>query len=149
MTRASLPTRYVVDASVALKVAWREVHTDSAYRLMAAAEKGWAHLIAPDFWIAECANGCWKRVQRGKNTPEEAVRALAALRALPIANIDSAELHDTILPIALAQRTSCYDALYVATAQFADVPLVTADTSLVQMLKDAAWKGSVFHISQW
>jgi predicted nucleic acid-binding protein len=138
-----------VDASVALKAAWRERDTDAAMRLFATAEKEWTQLIAPDFWLTECANGCWKRVQRKVNTAEEAIAAIAAIRALPVVPIDTTQLQDTLLPIALRNRTSAYDSVYVATAQFADVPLVTADTRLVQLLKDAAWEGSVFHISQF
>jgi predicted nucleic acid-binding protein len=141
--------RYVVDASVALARVWREAHTDAAKRLFEAAEKQWLQLITPEFALAECANGCWKRVARRWKTAEEAVEAMRILDGLPIARIDASLVQPAALGIALTTGTSCYDALYVATAQFAGVPLVTADTRLVEMLKDAAWPGSVFHISQW
>ena len=138
-----------MDASVALKLVWQETHTDAAFRFFGAVKRRRTQLIAPSFWFTECANGCWKRVQRKAGTPEEAVAALAIVGALPVVRIDTAELEDTALELALRNRTSAYDSLYVATAQFADVPLVTADMRLVQMLKDAAWEGSVFHISRW
>jgi predicted nucleic acid-binding protein len=71
------------------------------------------------------------------------------IETLPIARIAASLIQPAALGIALSTGTSCYDALYVATAQFADVPLISADTRLVQMLKDAAWEGTVFHISEW
>jgi predicted nucleic acid-binding protein len=147
--RGKWPDRFVVDASVALKIPWLEANTDAARRFFAAAESRWAQLIAPRLWFLECTNGCWKRVARKLATPEEAVRALDIIRALPVVQIDDAEFQDTVIAIALRNRTTAYDSLYVATAQFADVPLVTADMRLVQLLKDAAWEGSVFHISQF
>jgi predicted nucleic acid-binding protein len=125
------------------------VHSDAARRFFAAAEKRWTQLLAPDFWITECANGCWKRVQRRLNTKAEAMAALAIVRALPVIRIDATNFDDAVMHIALSHGTSCYAALYVATAQFADVPLVTADPRLVQLLKDSAWSGRVFHLSEW
>jgi predicted nucleic acid-binding protein len=149
VTRVRWPDRYVVDASVALAFAWSETHSDAAGRLFDAVKKRGTQLIAPEFWLVECANGCWKRVQRRWKTPEEVIEAMRLIESLPVVRMDSAGLQDATLAIAIQTRTSCYDALYVATAQFADVPLVTGDARLVQMLKDAAWEGDVFHISEW
>lgn len=149
MIRGKRPERYVVDASVALAYVWAEANGDAAGRLFEAARKTWVQLMAPDFSRTEWANGCWKRVQRRWKTADEVIRAMGVLDALPIAQLDTSQLHEAALGIAIQTRTSCYDALYVAAAQFADVPLVTADARLVRMLKDAAWAGDVFHISQW
>ena len=150
MTPGRWPDRFVVDASVAMKFAWHEPpHSDAASRFFAAADRKWSQLMAPGFWLTECANGCWKRVQRQRNTPEEAATSLAIIGALPVVRIDTTDLADAVLGIALQNRLTAYDALYVATAQFADVPLVTADTTLIQALGDARWPGRALHISQW
>lgn len=105
--------------------------------------------MAPGFWLIECANGCWKRVKRQACTPEEAGGRFNIIRSLPVQQIDIEIVADVVLEIALETRTTSYDALYVATAQFADVPLVTADGRLVQALSDARWPGRAMHISQW
>ena len=149
MTRDSRPERYVVDASVALEFIWPGPHTDAAVRFFTAVHRGWAQLLAPECWLTECAHGCWKRVQRQAATAEEALAAFATIAALPVARLATGEVTDVVMGIALQNRVSTYDALYVATAQFAGVPLVTGDGRLVQMLKEAGWEGRVFHISQW
>jgi predicted nucleic acid-binding protein len=141
--------RYVVDASVALAFVWAEADSAAARRLFLAAEKQWLQLIAPDFALTECANGCWKRVARRWKTAEEAIAAMEIIDALPIARIDASLIQPAALGTALITRTTCYDALYVATAQFADIPLVTADTRLIEALSEAHWPGRALHISQW
>ena len=143
------PNRFAVDASVAVAFAWREPTTASADHFFANVQKQWAQLIAPDFWLVECANACWKRAHRRIATPEEVLAAYASILSLPVTAIDTTLLNDIALSIAVDVRITAYDALYVATAQFAGVPLVTGDTRLVKMLKDAAWEGTVFHISEW
>jgi predicted nucleic acid-binding protein len=150
VTPGKWPDRFVVDASVALKFAWHEPpHSDAASRFFAAADKKWTQLMAPSFWLTECANGCWKRVKRQFNTREEAATSYAVICALPVVRIETTDLADTVLGIALQNHLTAYDALYIATAQFADVPLVTADTRLMQALSDAHWSGRALHISQW
>lgn len=149
MTRDKKPDRYAVDASVALAFVWDEADSMAARKLFNAAQKQWLQLMAPDFALTECANGCWKRVARRWKTPEEAVTAMQIIDSLPIARIDSSLLQPAALGIALVTGTTCYDALYVATAQFADVPLVTADSKLIQALSDVHWPGRALHISQW
>lgn len=149
MIRGSKLDRYVVDASVALAFVWDEADSAAARRLFDAAEKRWLQLIAPDFALTECANGCWKRVARRWKTAEEAIAAMAIIDALPIARIDASLIQPAALGTALITRITCYDALYLATAQFADVPLVTADSRLIQALSDARWPGRALHISQW
>jgi predicted nucleic acid-binding protein len=132
-----------------LALAWPETLSAAAARLFAAARKRWVQLIAPDFWLLECANACWKKGQRRLSTPEESLHAYRVISRLPVTRMDTAPLNDVIIALAIERQITTYDALYVATAEFADVPLVTADARLVTTLRAANWPGRVEHLSEW
>ncbi|WGV26293.1 type II toxin-antitoxin system VapC family toxin [Halotia branconii] len=73
-------SRYVLDASVAIKWFVPEIHSDAARLLLAN-----NHIfLVPDFFFAEVANVFWKRVHRGEDTAENARQTLADLNAIPV-----------------------------------------------------------------
>jgi len=61
--------------------------------------------------------------------------------------LSTADLIAEALTIALAHDITAYDACYVALAQLAGVPLITADEALVRKLAgtayDVGWLGDV------
>lgn len=128
---------------------WHEAHYAAAVRLFTAARNNGIQLIAPEFWLIECANGCWKRVHRRMNSATEVRSAYRAITDLKVAKLNTSDLADVVLDMALENRTTSYDALYIATAQFADAPLITTDTKLLDTLRAAQWPGRAMHLSEY
>lgn len=69
-------TTFVVDASVAIKWVVEEPGTAAALSIRAA-----ERLVAPDLWVAECANILWKKVRRGEFSADQALAAAELLEA--------------------------------------------------------------------
>lgn len=117
-------TRYVVDASVAVKWLVREPLSHQASLLLARE----VSLLAPDLLFAEAANALWAMRQRGDledDQFEEAVQTLGMapvlvpstlLQLVPAASRLAADLGHPI-----------YDCFYLALAIQEKAPLVTAD----------------------
>ena len=142
------PALYVVDASVAIKLFVVEPLSERADALFdqLAAEPP-AQLYVPDLLFVECANILWKHVRRFGYPAEHARQDVAALRALALRAVSTADLIDEALPLALAYDITAYDACYVALAQLIGAPLITADEALVRKLAgspyDVRWLGDV------
>ncbi|MBS0279302.1 MAG: type II toxin-antitoxin system VapC family toxin [Proteobacteria bacterium] len=115
----------VVDASVALKWVLPEKGTRDADALLSQA------LIAPSFWLAECANALWKNVRIGKISAANASSLFQKLRRAPVAGMATDD--DTAMALDLAIRLGhpIYDCLYLALALREDTYVVTADTRFV------------------
>lgn len=127
-------SRYVVDASVAVKWYLPEIHSEAADRLLT----GTHELLAPDLLYPEIGNILWKRVMKSELTDEKARTILRSLEAVPIQLIGSGVLAEVALLLACRTKRSFYDSLYLALAVSARCELVTADLKLYNALKDAA-----------
>lgn len=126
----------VVDASVGIKLLLVEPLADRADTLFASlTESPPARLYVPDLFFIECANVLWKYVHRFGHSPENARQDIADLVRLPLQIVSTSELAEAALTLALEHQITTYDAAYVALAQKASVPLVTADEALVRRLK--------------
>jgi predicted nucleic acid-binding protein len=128
----------VVDASVALKWILPEKGTRDADALLSQA------LIAPSFWLAECANALWKNVRIGKIAAAEASALFQKLMRAPV--VGMATDQDTAIALDLAIRLDhpIYDCLYLALAVREDTYVVTADTRFVAAaIKDSKLKKRV------
>jgi predicted nucleic acid-binding protein len=124
-------SRFVVDASVAVKWFLPEVHADAAQRLL----DGGFVLIVPDLLFPEVANVLWKRVGRGEITEEQAAAVLQALGTLPLQV--SASWPRVLLALEITCRTqrTVYDSLYLALAVHESCPMVTADRKLYEAIR--------------
>lgn len=117
-------TRYVVDASVAVKWLVREPLSHEASLLLT----GEVSLMAPDLLYAEAANALWAMRQRKEMTDAEFEESVETLRGAPV-----------LVPSTLLQRTPAaarlaadlghpiHDCFYLALAIQEKAPLVTAD----------------------
>jgi predicted nucleic acid-binding protein len=125
-------TRFVVDASVAVKWYLTEEHSSSAERLLAEEHER----IAPELALVEAAQVFVKRQRRGEISASDAHASLIAL-ANSIEFRESATLVSAALDIALAHQRSAYDGLYVVLAMREGCPLVTADRRLYNALRES------------
>ena len=89
-------------------------------------------LIAPEIIVAECVNVLWKKHRRQELTREQAMDAIAALPSFDVEIVAMPERATDALAISLALDHSAYDCFYLALAERARRPFVTADETLVR-----------------
>jgi predicted nucleic acid-binding protein len=130
------PLRYAVDASVAIKLVVEEPGSDDAHSFFSRVADGpGGGLYVPDLFYAECANVLWKQVKRLKLSQREAEQNLERIRKLAVTELHTRDLLGRVIQLAVQHDVSAYDATYVATAEQAHVPLVTADAPLVEKFR--------------
>ena len=117
-------TRYVVDASVAVKWLVREPLSHQASLLLTEG----ISLMAPDLLFAEAANALWAMGQRGDLDDHQLEEAVQTLRAAPVL-VPSTLLQLTPAASRLAADLGhpIYDCFYLALAIQEKAPLITAD----------------------
>ena len=130
-------TRWVIDASVALKwclPAHSEMFVSQAVELLDSYRSGDVQFLVPDlFWI-ELANALWKAVWKETIDHPGADTAYAKVIDLEIPTIPSYDLVPKALQLAVTNRRTVYDSLYVALAMQSQSVLITADERLANAL---------------
>lgn len=122
-------SEYIIDASVVIKWVIDEPGTSQALKLR-------RHVVsAPDLLIAECANIVWKKLHRGELTAAEASLAIGLLVRADIELIPMRTLARRAVDLSIQLDHSAYDCLYLALAETAKRPFVTADTRLLRKLE--------------
>jgi len=124
-------SRYVVDASVAVKWYLPEIHDAPARRLLAGRDA----LLVPDLIFSEVGNILWKRVRAGQLLEAEAEAVLQSLGALPLAVSPSWPLALSALAIACQTQRTVYDSLYLALAVRESAVMVTADEKFTHAIQ--------------
>ena len=128
----------VVDASVVTKWVLAEDGSDRANALRDA-----PRLIAPSLLAAEVGNALWKAVRRGDLTREDAIATLRSLLG-PFDDLVPGEaLHTRALELAIDLRHPIYDCFYLALAERENTPLVTADSRLLDAVKETSFRNLV------
>jgi predicted nucleic acid-binding protein len=125
--------RAVIDASVALKWVVEEDGTAQAFAL-----RRQARLLAPELFVAECANILWKKVRRHELTAEEARLAAGLLQGADVELVPTRRLLVPATRLAIELDHSAYDCLYLALALENGCPFVTADRTFVQRVRAGA-----------
>jgi len=121
-------TGYVVDASVAVKWVVDEPGTTQALKLR-------RHpLSAPDLLMAECANIVWKKVRLGELSAPEASLAIGLLARAEVELVPMRHLVRRAVDLAILFDHAAYDCMYLALAETAQRPFVTADARLLRRL---------------
>ena len=113
----------VVDASVAVKWFFPELHASAARRLLG----GRRTLLAPDLIWVEVGNVLWKRVQRAEIAPGVARDMLGEFKRFPLETYAAKPLLESAWSLAVSYRISVYDGLYLALAISRNGKLITAD----------------------
>ncbi len=130
MNRMSRGTRFVVDASVAIKWVIPELDSDSAVTFL----KRSPLLLVPDLFFCEISNVLWKRSLRGDINPQFAEKSLQILQGLPFETHPTASLAGSALKLALIADCSVYDAFYLILAAEQACRMVTADREFYQSM---------------
>ena len=129
-------TRFVIDASVAVKWLVPEIHAEAAFRLL---EKN-SKLIAPDLIFSEIGNMLLKKSRAGEIEPDSAVEMLTDFKGLPLQTYKTEEFLEYAWTLADSYRLSFYDSLYIALSLKTSSRMVTADKKLYNSLKNASFK---------
>lgn len=116
-------SRYVVDASVAIKWFLPEIHSEAALGLRNARYR----LHVPALMTLELGNVLAKRIRRRELTQAEGAVILKALAQLPLQWHADDRLFPAAYQLALDTRRSVYDCLYLALAEAVDGAMITAD----------------------
>ena len=122
-------SRFVIDASIAVKWVVEEAGTQEALALRQRAD-----LIAPELLVAECANILWKKVKRKELLKEEALLAARLLQGAEIELLPMRSLFEAATRISIEIDHPAYDCIYLALAVEKKCPFVTADEHLVRKL---------------
>jgi len=120
-------TDAVVDASVVVKWAVAEEHSEQALALLKL-----RRLVAPAHWLSESVNAVWGKAHRGEITTSKAESAAGLLLGAPVTSIPLAGLVKRALALSLATGVTVYDTLYVALAFERGVEFITADRKLAR-----------------
>lgn len=128
------PDRAVLDSSIIAAIFFRE---DASCRALKSAAE--CDPITLDLAIAEVGNVAWKRVSFSGEKEEGALEALRDCLDF-ISNTctlrKSSELLEEAFRIAVQDRVSFYDSLFIAAAERERVPLLTLDKKLYDRMKE-------------
>jgi predicted nucleic acid-binding protein len=123
---------FVLDASVALSWCLPDETLSPNDHLFAELTAGPA--LAPALWPLEVGNALQTAHRRGRLTADQLSEAIELLAQIPVELVTLVPLtvFTQVLPLALAQSLSVYDAAYLAVAQQHQVPLATVDRRLAE-----------------
>ena len=119
--------RFVVDASVAVKLLVDEPDSDAARELAASGQE----LHAPRLMASEVANTLWRKARVGEIERADAGTAMALLRDMPLRWNDDETVTADAVRLALALDHPVYDCVYLALAHRIGATVVTADRRFV------------------
>lgn len=122
-------TKYVVDASVAIKWVVEEAGSTQAIIIL---KRG--GLAAPDLIVSECANILWKKWRRDELTKDEALMAARLLEQAEMELTASRTLLAASTALAIEIDHPAYDCLYLALALERGAKFITADDRLIRKL---------------
>jgi predicted nucleic acid-binding protein len=135
-------SRYVVDASVGIKLFVDEALSEQAQSLFAQlTDDPPVELYVPDLFYIECANTLLKYMRRFGRSLEDSQADLADLNILALKAVSTAELMEDAIVLASQKNLSAYDACYAVLAHRLDIQLVTADELMVKAVERAIWLG--------
>ena len=132
----------VVDVSVAAKWFIAEDNTDEALILL---DRPF-DLHAPDLLYLEFDNILCKLIRRGLLSEEEGFDMRDRIQAFPIQPYSSQTLREKAFQIAIENRRSIYDCIYLALAELLEGRMVTADRRFFLALQGSPLEDYIFWI---
>jgi predicted nucleic acid-binding protein len=140
-------TRLVIDASVAAKWFVPEHHHEQATMLLQALRAGDTELVSPDLIFSEIGSALCAKVRSGELSHEEVAEALLDFVQTPVTIVGGVDLALAAHAVVRATGASFYDAMYVAAAEAAAVPLITGDEELARLLSDTRYSQLVVRLA--
>lgn len=135
-------SRFVVDASVGIKLFVEEPLSDQAHALFTKLTKDPpAELYVPDLFYIECTNILLKYMRRFGCSLEDSQADLADLKTLALKTVSTAELMEDAILLASQKNLTAYDACYAVLARQLNILLITADKPMAQAVEWAVWLG--------
>ena len=136
------PLRFVVDASVGIKLFVDEQFSEQAHTLFShlAADPP-AELYVPDLFYIECTNILLKYTRRFGRSLDDSQADLADLNRLALKSTPTADLMEESLSLGSEKNLTAYDACYAVLAGQLDIPMITADKSLALAIESAIFIG--------
>lgn len=135
-------TRWVIDASVAIKWVVDEPGTERALLLRR------DRLVAPDLLIPECANILWKKARRKELSEAEAMLAARLLQRAEVQLESMRSLLEPATKLAVALDHPAYACIYLALAQALSCTMVTADDQLCRKTLAIGFEPKVVHLAE-
>jgi predicted nucleic acid-binding protein len=138
------PVRYVVDASVGIKLFVEEEFSEKAHALFShlAADPP-AELYVPDLFYIECTNILLKYTRRFGRSLADSQADVADIGLLSLRSTSTADLMEDALLFAAEKKLSAYDACYAILALSLDIPLLTVDEQLSKTIASAIFLGDL------
>lgn len=111
----------VVDSSVLVKYFAKEPGWESAEKVLLDV------VVTLDLAVKEVANALWKKILRGEMSLDDAAKIVADLASGAIPLYRQEPLLPRALRIAVKNRVTVYDAMFIVLAEEIGAALVTAD----------------------
>ena len=137
--------RFVVDASVAVKLLVDEPGSDAARELTASGEE----LHAPRLMASEVTNALWRKARAGQIERADAGTALALLPDMPLLWNDDETVCADAVRLALALDHPVYDCIYLALAHRIGAVMLTADRRFVTAIASTEHGESVLTLADY
>ena len=128
--------RLVLDSNVAIKWGLPEGDSDKALAIKEAYADGTHDLLAPDIFPIEVGNAFTRAERRGILKPPESINALRDILLISPKFYDSLPLLKRAMEISSESRCNVYDCLYLALAEREGCPLLTADKTFMNSLRE-------------
>lgn len=135
----------IVDSSVALKWFLKEIDADKADDILRAERD----LFAPDFLLAEVANGLRRQQRNAVISAESVNEAVAGLAGVFTELLPTGVLILDALLISQQLDHSIYDCLFLAASRMRDAQFVTADTAFVSKVSGTQDASRVIALADW
>ena len=135
-------TRFIVDASVAVKWFVPEIHHEAARRLRDSSFE----LHVPNHFLLEFGNVAVKKTRRGEILDAAARVTVGEIRNLPIRMHSHRPFFPEAFDLALETSTSLYDSLYLKLAMHLDGEMVTADRKYVDAISGTEYEDALLWI---
>lgn len=135
-------TRYVVDASVAIKWFVPENYSEYADHLL----NNNYNLLAPALLIAEVCNILWKKIRLGQISLAEGQQALAEFQATNLQIFELEPLLQNAFNLANQTGRTAYDCFYLALAIQQQCQMVTADEKFFNALQNTAFTAHLYWV---
>ncbi|MGA9097739.1 MAG: type II toxin-antitoxin system VapC family toxin [Methanotrichaceae archaeon] len=127
-----MPDRVVLDTGIIFAVYFKEEASSRAKKVAAENDP-----ITVDLAFAEAGNAAWKRVVlfgEDRDASQESLsKCIDYIKSCTI--LRSSDLTDLAFKIAVENKTTFYDSLFLAAAEIEKVPLLTLDKKLFDKVK--------------